>query len=109
MFSLAHGFDETPIKIGFNLVTIRCWGGFYWFVGRNELDTVVRLCHNPIGCYLLQSIKFILSINWWSEKKMDIWAKSMIFGFGSLILSVIIGIVYLFGADVNWLHLSIWF
>jgi hypothetical protein len=40
---------------------------------------------------------------------MDIWAKSMIFGFSSLILSIFLGIIYLLGATTSFLHTSIWF
>jgi hypothetical protein len=41
---------------------------------------------------------------------MDIWAKSMLFGFGSLIFSLILGVVsFLPNANEAWLHTALWF
>jgi hypothetical protein len=41
---------------------------------------------------------------------MDVWAKSMIFGFSSLIASLILDVLsFLPKADEVWLHSSLWF
>jgi len=108
MFSLAHGFDETPIKRGFNLVAIGVGVVFIGaLIGKNivqwfgYITTIIG-----IGFYIYQ-IYLIYKLT--VRKELDIWAKSMIFGFSSLILSILLGIIYLFGASSSWLHTSIWF
>ena len=108
MFSLAHGFDETPIKRGFNLVAI---GVGIVFVGAlvsvdvmQWLGYLVTLL--GVGFYIYQIyIIYKLTV----RKEMDVWAKSMIFGFSTLILSLALGVVYLVGASTPWLHASVWF
>jgi len=108
MFSLAHGFDETPIKRGFNLVAIGVGVVFIGaLIGKNivqwlgYITTIVG-----IGFYIYQ-IYLIYKLT--VRKELDIWAKSMIFGFSSLILSILLGVIYLFGASSSWLHTSVWF
>ena len=108
MFSLAHGFDETPIKRGFNLVAIGVGVVFIGaLIGKNivqwlgYITTIVG-----IGFYIYQ-IYLIYKLT--VRKELDIWAKSMVFGFSSLILSILLGLIYLFGASSSWLHTSVWF
>ena len=108
MFSLAHGFDETPIKRGFNLVTLGV--GIVFIGALIGLDSVQWLGYIltlvGVGFYLYQIyIIYKLTV----RKEMDIWAKSMLFGFGSLILSLLLGVIYLLGASTPWLHASVWF
>ncbi|SFV68401.1 hypothetical protein MNB_SV-14-286 [hydrothermal vent metagenome] len=109
MFSLAHGFDETPIKRGFNLVAIGVGTVFVSAVfGIESIDWVgYILTLTGVGFYIYQIyIIYKLTV----RKDMDIWAKSMIFGFSSLIASVILAIVSFFpNADEVWLHTSLWF
>ena len=109
MFSLAHGFDETPIKRGFNLVAI---GVGIVFVGAlmsmkliQWLGYITTLI--GVGFYIYQIyLIYILTV----RKEMDIWAKSMLFGFGSLVLSIILGLIsFLLNENESWLHASVWF
>jgi len=108
MFSLAHGFDETPIKRGFNLVAvgvgmvfIGALIGFDMMQWLGYFSTLVG-----IGFYIYQIyIIYKLTV----RKEMDVWARSMIFGFASLMLSLAFGVVYLLGASTSWLHASVWF
>lgn len=108
MFSLAHGFDETPIKRGFNLVAI---GVGIVFIGSIISVTLLQWIGYittllGVGFYIYQIyIIYTLTV----RKEMDIWAKSIIFGFGSLMLSVLLGIVYLLDTTTPWLHTSVWF
>jgi hypothetical protein len=109
MFSLAHGFDETPIKRGFNLVAI---GVGIVFVGALVGIEIVQwlgyiITVIGVGFYIYQIyLIFMLTV----RKEMDIWAKSMIFGFGSLVLSILLGVVYFLPyTDETWLHTSVWF
>jgi hypothetical protein len=108
MFSLAHGFDETPIKKGFNLVATGVGVVFIGaLLGENAIQwlgytaTIIG-----VGFYIYQ-IYLIYKLT--VRKELDIWAKSMIFGFSSLVISTILGVIYLFGASSSWLHSSVWF
>ena len=108
MFSLAHGFDETPIKRGFNLVVIGV--GIVFIGALVSLDILQWLGYLftiiGVGFYLYQIyIIYKLTV----RKEMDIWAKAMFFGFGSLVLSIVLGVIYLLGASDPWLHTSAWF
>jgi len=109
MFSLAHGFDETPVKRGFNLVAMG--------VGLVFVGAVIGI--NPI-LYLGYLVTFAGVLSYLYQiyliytlvvrKEMDIWAKSMLFGFGSLLLSLFLGIIsFLQTSSENLLHTSIWF
>jgi len=40
---------------------------------------------------------------------MDVWAKSMIFAFASLILAIVLGLFYFMIGNENILHASVWF
>ncbi len=109
MFSLAHGFSDRAIKIGFNLVAIGvitvAIGSIFDLMTMQWLGYLITII--GVGFYLYQIyIIYLLTV----RKELDIWAKSMIFGFGSLILSVVLGLVY-FLPDMseNWLHSAIWF
>ena len=109
MFSLAHGFSDRAIKIGFNLVAIGviavAIGSIFDLMTMQWLGYLITII--GVGFYLYQIyIIYLLTV----RKELDIWAKSMIFGFSSLILSVVLGLVY-FLPDMseNWLHSAIWF
>jgi len=109
MFSLAHGFDERPIKRGFNLVAIGV--GIVFIGALVGIEMVQWLGYITtlvgVGFYIYQIyLIYILTV----RKEMDIWAKSMLFGFGSLILSILLGVVsFIPEAHESWLHSSIWF
>lgn len=108
MFSLAHGFDETPIKRGFILVTIGVGLVFLGALFSFELMQWLGYLSTFVGVgFYLYQIYTIYQLT--VRKEMDIWAKSMIFGFSSLLLSVILGLIYLLGASNPWLHTSVWF
>jgi hypothetical protein len=109
MFSLAHGFDETPIKRGFNYVTV---GVGLVFIGAVVgIDTLLWFGYisTAMGVlFYMQQIYLIYTLV--VRKEMDIWAKSMIFGFSSLIGSLLLGIIsFLPNANEAWLHASLWF
>lgn len=108
MFSLAHGFDETPIKRGFNFVAVGV--GIVFIGALVSVDVMQWLGYLVtligVGFYIYQIyIIYKLTV----RKEMDVWAKSMIFGFSTLILSLALGVVYLLGASTPWLHASVWF
>ena len=57
-------------------------------------------------CYIWQ-IYIIAKLT--VRKELDIWAKSMLFAFGSLIFSIVIGLVALATGSEALLHGSVWF
>ena len=109
MFSLAHGFSDRAIKIGFNLVSIGVLavaiGSIFNIIPLQYLGYLLTLI--GVGFYIYQIyLIYLLRV----RKELDIWAKSMIFGFSSLILSLILGIVYFLpNMSESWLHSSMWF
>jgi hypothetical protein len=108
MFSLAHGFDDIHVKRGFNLVAIGVGLVFFGaLLGATSIQGIGYLATLVgVGLYSYQIyIIYKLTV----RKELDIWAKSMMFGFGSLALSVLLGVIYLLGASASWLHTSVWF
>jgi hypothetical protein len=109
MFSLAHGFDERPIKIGFNLVSCGVASLFIglvldisWLQTLGYIFTFLGVAFYIYQVYLI----YLLTV----RKELDIWAKSMLFGFGSLIFSLILGLLSLLpNSQEVWLHTAIWF
>ena len=43
------------------------------------------------------------------RKELDVWAKSMIFAFGSLVFSMMTGLVFLLTNSQTMLHTTVWF
>ena len=108
MFSLAHGFDEVPIKIAFNVliggvatVFIAALVGIEWLMHIGYLIGFMG-----VGFYMWQIyIIAMLTV----RKELDIWAKSMIFAFASLVFSMATGAVALVTGAQSMLHTSVWF
>ena len=109
MFSLAHGFDETPIKRGFSFVTIGVGAVFASAIFKTEILEWLGYFLTLVGVgFYIHQIYIIYKLT--VRKEMDIWAKSMLFGFGSLIASVILGLIsFLPTVSEAWLHTSVWF
>ncbi len=108
MFSLAHGFEEQWIERAFKLVVM---GVAVVFAGALfSLEWLMYLGYTAtiIGvlCYIWQ-IYIIAKLT--VRKELDIWAKSMLFAFGSLIFSIVIGLVALATGSEALLHGSVWF
>lgn len=107
MFSLAHGFDETPIKRGFTLVAL---GAGLVFISALTIEAVAWLGYLftliGVGLYLYQIyIIYKLTV----RKELDVWAKSMMFGFGSLFLALIFALIsFIPSLSDVWLHTSVW-
>jgi len=109
MFSLAHGFDETPIKRAFRLVSIGVGVVFLSALFSVGLLAWLGYLLTLIGVlFYMQQIYFIYNLT--VRKELDIWAKSMIFSFGSLGLSILLGIISVIPSLSSvWLHGSMWF
>ena len=108
MFSLAHGFDEMPIQRAFNIlisgvaiVFVGALIGLEWLMYIGYIVSFVG-----VGFYMWQIyIIAMLTV----RKELDVWAKSMIFAFVSLVFSMATGVVALVTSAQSMLHTSVWF
>lgn len=108
MFSLAHGFDEKAIQIAFKLVvtgvgTVFAGAlvGFEWFMLLGYLITFGGVVFYLWQIYIIAKLTV--------RKELDVWAKSMIFAFGTLIFSMMTGVVFLLTDSEVMLHTTVWF
>jgi len=108
MFSLAHGFEEDHIRRAFKMLTAGVAVVFFGaLVSSDEmmwLGYVVSLL--GILFYMLQIWQIAkLTV----RKEWDIWAKSMVFAFGTLALSILLWTIYTVWDYTPLLHASVWF
>ncbi len=108
MFSLAHGFDETAINRAFKLVVVGVGVVFIgalldleWFMILGYLTTFAGALFYIWQIYIIAMLTV--------RKELDVWAKSMIFAFGSLIFSMMTGAVFLLTDSQTMLHATVWF
>ncbi len=108
MFSLAHGFKEDAIQKAFKLVVTGVAIVFIGAIFSQEWLMYVGYAINTIGVlFYIWQIYIIAKLT--VRKELDVWAKSMIFAFGTFIFAIILGIIYLFSAKESILHASVWF
>jgi len=108
MFGLSHGFDETPVNRAFYLMIA---GVVFYFIA-----TVIGWELGKFLAFLLMLASVTLYIyqvliiyQTRARKENDIWAKSMFVGYGSLLLSAMIGLVYMMTGKEDFLLSSAWF
>ncbi len=108
MFSLAHGFDETAINRAFKLVVLGVGSVFVgalldleWFMMLGYLITFAGTLFYLWQIYIIAMLTV--------RKELDVWAKSMIFAFGSLIFSMMTGVISLLTDSQSMLHATVWF
>jgi hypothetical protein len=108
MFSLAHGFDEDHINRAFKLVItgvgIVFAGALFGFEILMWIGYLVTLA--GVLSYMMQ-IYIIAKLT--VRKEWDIWAKSMVFAFGTLGFAIVVGVVALMTDKASFLHASVWF
>jgi hypothetical protein len=108
MFSLGHGFDEEPVKKAFNLLIIGVAIVFLGALFGAEWMMYVGYFVSFIGVlFYIWQIYMIAKLT--VRKEMDVWAKSMIFAFASLVFSMMTGAVALVTNDQSMLHATVWF
>ena len=108
MFSLAHGFDETAIKRAFKLVIIGVGVVFVGAILSLEWLMMIGYAINFIGAFFyVWQIYIIAKLT--VRKELDVWAKSMIFAFASLIVAMITGAIALLTNIEVMLHTAVWF
>jgi hypothetical protein len=108
MFSLAHGFDEEPIKKAFNILISGV--GIVFLGALIDFEQLMNIGYliSFIGVvFYIWQIYIIAKLT--VRKELDVWAKSMIFAFGSLIFSMMTGVVALLTDAQNMLHATVWF
>ena len=108
MFSLAHGFEETAIKRAFRLVIVAVavvFGGA--LLGLEWLMMIGYLIAFAGVVFYIWQIYIIAALT--VRKELDVWAKSMIFAFGSLVFSMMTGLVFLLTDSQTMLHTTVWF
>ena len=108
MFSLAHGFDEKPIRMAFNtLISGVALVFLSALIGQEWLMTIGYLISFAGVVFYMWQIYIIAKLT--VRKEMDVWAKSMIFAFSSLMFSMLMGIVTLMTGNESMLHTGVWF
>jgi len=108
MFSLAHGFEEDHINRAFKLVVsgvaVVFLGALFGFEKIMWLGYLVTLA--GVLFYMMQ-IYIIAKLT--VRKEWDIWAKSMVFAFGTLGFSIVVGLVSFLTGKESFLHAAVWF
>ncbi|MEE8588065.1 MAG: hypothetical protein V3S80_01820 [Sulfurimonadaceae bacterium] len=107
MFGLSHGFNDKPMQWAYKLMILGVSsvmvGSLFnlmfleWFgIGA----TFVALSSYFYQIYLIAKTR--------ARKENDVWVKSLIFAFFTLLLSMLFTIVYLFGGSEAWLMSAGW-
>lgn len=108
MFSLAHGFDQTAVERAFNLVIAGVAVVFIGAMIGQEFIMMIGYAVSFIGIFFyIYQIYIIAKLT--VRKEMDVWAKSMIFAFVTLILSILLAGIYFLSDKESVLHASVWF
>lgn len=108
MFSLAHGFKEDAITRAFQFVIVGVGIVFVGALIGQEWLMMLGYAVNTIGIFFYIYQMFIIA-KLTVRKELDVWAKSMIFAFGSLIVSIVLGALYFLVGVESILHASVWF
>ncbi|QOR61645.1 hypothetical protein ACM66Z_09440 [Sulfurovum sp. ST-21] len=108
MFSLAHGFKEDHINrafkcviIGVALVFAGALTGWEWLMWLGYLVNLIGVLFYMMQIYIIAKLTV--------RKEWDIWAKSMVFAFGTLGFSIILWLIYILTGYTPFLHASVWF
>jgi len=108
MFGLSHGFNDKPMLWAYRLmifavstVMVGSLLDLYFLEWLGIVSILVAL-----GSYFYQI--FLISKTR-ARKENDVWVKSLVFAFFTLILSMIFTIVYIFGGSESWLMSAGWF
>ena len=108
MFSLAHGFDEKAIHIAFRLVITGLGIVFMAALISQEWLMMFGYAVNTLGIFFYMWQMYIIA-KLTVRKELDVWAKSIIFAFVSLILAIALGLLYFVINSESILHASVWF
>lgn len=108
MFSLAHGFEQKAVERAFTFVILGVALVFAGALFGLEWGMYLGYVVSFLGIlFYLWQIYIIYKLT--VRKEMDVWAKSMIFAFITLILSMGLGLLYFVTGITSILHASVWF
>lgn len=108
MFSLAHGFEQRAIERAFALVVVAVGVVFVGALVDQEWLMILGYLIHTIGVlFYMYQIYIIAKLT--VRKELDVWAKSMIFSFVSLVISLLLGLLYFVLGAESILHASVWF
>ncbi len=94
MFGLSHNFSKRPITIAIYMLS----GGVIIVI----MSTILNVGLTEYVGYVLSIVSFIIYVyqiimiyKTRARKENDVWVKSMFFAYGSLLISMLLGFVYL--------------
>ena len=107
MFGLAHGFSQKPIERAIKILSLAV--ALVYIGSIVDIKFVVWLGELlgsvSVGLYLYQ---IYLIYQKRVRKELDIWYRSMLFGYASFILSIVLGAVWYLAKSEALLHATIW-
>ena len=107
MFSLAHGFETKAIEWAFRLIISGVGVVFVGALFSYESIMIVGYSIDFVGVFFyMYQIYIIAKLT--VRKDLDVWAKSMIFAFVALSLSIMIAGVYFLNGNEALLHGAVW-
>ena len=108
MFGLSHGFNDKPMLWAYRLMIVSVLSVMIgsllnitileWF---GTIAILVALLVYFYQVYLIAKTR--------ARKENDIWVKSLVYAFLTLILSIVFTVVYMFGGSEAWLVSAGWF
>jgi len=108
MFGLSHGFNEKPINLSFKIMV----SGILFYLLATLFDSKNFKFLSMliiIGSLLLYLYQIWLIYKTRVRKEYDIWFKSMVFGYFSLALSLLLGLIALINSSELIEMSSAWF
>jgi len=107
MFSLAHGFETKAVEWAFRLIISGVGVVFVGALFSYESIMIVGYIIDFVGVFFyMYQIYIIAKLT--VRKDLDVWAKSMIFAFVALSLSIMIAGVYFLTGNEALLHGAVW-
>ena len=108
MFGLSHGFNDKPMLWAYRLmiaaVTTVMVGSLFGIAFLEWFGIVAILV--ALGSYFYQ-VYLIAKTR--ARKENDVWVKSLVFAFFTLLLSMVFTVVFIFGGSEAWLMSAGWF
>jgi hypothetical protein len=108
MFGLSHGFNDKPMLWAYRLMmfaVLSVMAGsllelylLEWF---GIVAILVALSSYFYQVYLITKTR--------ARKENDVWVKSLVFAFFTLLLSMVFTVIYIFGGSESWLMSAGWF
>ncbi len=108
MFGLSHGFNDKPMDLAYKLMILAVSSvmagsllelAFLEWIGIGAI--LVALSSYFYQVYLIAKTR--------ARKENDVWVKSLVFAFFTLLLSMLFIVVYIFGGSEPWLMSAGWF